>query len=358
MLGNQNLSPEVLMALGGGILSGSNLAQGLGQGFQQASTVMGIQKQKAEERVAENKTRDFVQKAFPDIDASQLPPDMLRVYATEAIKQRFADPKKPNIISIGNGMLYDVDNRSYITPPEDVAATQNKVKRGLTPIWGKDANGNTVLGTLGEDGSFEQVELPNGFKPQPGTSTVDLGTSIGIRDNKTGAIINTLPKDIAGVETQKAIGENEGNQLASAPGDLQAGKNAKDLINSLRADKNRTWGTGLTSIFNKIPASPGYDYQRKVDQAKSGAFLTAIQQMRGLGQLSNAEGQTATAAVTRMDTATSEEEFLSALADYEKVIDQGIARATKRVSSTATTVDQQDNTPNTQPIPAEDYFKQ
>lgn len=91
----------------------------------------------------------------------------------------------------------------------------------------------------------------------------------------------------------------------------------------------------MSSILNNIPGTGGYDFQNLVDQAKSGAFLTAIQQMRGLGALSNAEGSTATQAVTRMNTATSEEAFLKALDDYEKIIDQGIARAQSRMPASA-----------------------
>ncbi len=72
-----------------------------------------------------------------------------------------------------------------------------------------------------------------------------------------------------------------------------------------------------------------------VDQAKSGAFLTAVQQMRGLGALSNNEGGAATQAITRMNTATSKEAFLKALDDYEMIIDQGIARAQSRIPAGA-----------------------
>ena len=90
-------------------------------------------------------------------------------------------------------------------------------------------------------------------------------------------------------------------------------------------------GTGGTSVFNRVPGTGGYDFANKVEQAKSGAFLTAIQQMRGLGALSNAEGSAATAAITRMDTATSEEAFKSALDDYEKIVRQGIERAQGRL---------------------------
>ena len=87
----------------------------------------------------------------------------------------------------------------------------------------------------------------------------------------------------------------------------------------------------MSSMLNVVPGTPGKSYQLKVNQARSGAFLTAIQQLRGMGALSNAEGQTATDAVTRLTTADTEEGFLQALADYEKVVRAGRDRARGRL---------------------------
>ena len=86
-----------------------------------------------------------------------------------------------------------------------------------------------------------------------------------------------------------------------------------------------------------IPGSAGKSFDLKVEQAKAGAFMTAIQQLRGMGALSNAEGQTATAAVTRLNTADTEEGFLAALNDYERVIRSGMERAQGRINKGSAT---------------------
>lgn len=142
--------------------------------------------------------------------------------------------------------------------------------------------------------------------------------------------VRTVPKNPAEVERQKEIGGAMGKQDAAAPSDLAAADAALELIGSIRTDPNRERGTGASAVGNMVPATRGFDFQKKVDQAKSGAFLTAIQQLRGMGALSNAEGQTATAAVTRMSTAMTEEGFLEALNDYEKTIKAGRERALAR----------------------------
>jgi len=63
--------------------------------------------------------------------------------------------------------------------------------------------------------------------------------------------------------------------------------------------------------------------------------LTAIDQLRGMGSLSNAEGQTATRAIGRMDSATSTPEFLAALDDYENIVKLGRERAAARIAPPA-----------------------
>lgn len=201
---------------------------------------------------------------------------------------------------------------------------------GLTPVYGKNKDGRIVLGQLSKDGTFRETALPEGFDLAPGTDRIDLGTAWGIT-NRAGEVIDTIPKDLAGAEAQKVIGKTAGEQTASAEGSVQAAQNSLDLIKSIRDDPARTRGTGFSSVFNSVPASQGYGFQKKVEQAKSGAFLTAIQQLQGFGALSNSEGQTATAAVTRMDTAMNEADFLAALDDYEKLVQQGLDRAKSKM---------------------------
>lgn len=185
--------------------------------------------------------------------------------------------------------------------------TNGSARLSTQPVWGTDADGNPVLGQLSDDGRFVPSQLPEGVSPL-GPQDLNAQRSRGTTLGKIGA-----------------------EQEAAAPSDLQSGLNALDLIQDLRTDPNRARGTGGTSIFNSIPASGGYDYQNKVNQAKAGAFLRAIESLQGMGALSNAEGATATSAITRMDTATSEEAFVDALDDYEKIVRQGIARSQRRM---------------------------
>lgn len=177
---------------------------------------------------------------------------------------------------------------------------------GLQPVYGRDKDGNLVVMQLGKNGTAVATGLPEGVTPDLAVKTYE------------GAY---------GTETGKAAGA----AMASAGSDVQAAQNALDLIESIRNDPSREMATGASSFVGAIPGTGSYDFNLKVEQAKSGAFMTAIQQLRGMGALSNAEGATATAAVTRMKTSMTEQGFLDALADYEKIVRQAMDKAQGKI---------------------------
>ncbi len=221
----------------------------------------------------------------------------------------------------------------------DIDKTKGKAgttEYGLNPIYGTDENGKPVLGTLGKDGSFKKIDT-SGVNISTGVDKIDLGTQFAVYDKKSGQLIGYQPKDLRGAEREKGIGEAQGKAVAAAPGDIQAGQNALDILGKIRTNPYLERGTGFSSILNSVPGTGGHDFSNMVEQAKSGAFLQAIQQMRGLGSLSNSEGGAATAAVTRMNTSTSKEAFIDALNDYEKIVNQGISRAQSRLANPSAT---------------------
>ena len=179
---------------------------------------------------------------------------------------------------------------------------------GLTPIWGQMPDGTFGYGVQGKDGTFRQVD--------------------------TGELSPLDPRTLAG---ERAFGTQMGGQqgaaAASANSDIANADNALNLITQIKESPELPYATGFSAGIggNRIPGTGRFGFQNMVDQAKSGAFLTAIQDMKGLGALSNTEGQVATAAITRMDTALTQEDFLKALEDYERIITTARERALGRV---------------------------
>lgn len=212
----------------------------------------------------------------------------------------------------------------------------------------QNQDGSIAYGQMGNKGTFRPIQLPEGQSFAPPTRTIDAGTETVVMD-QAGNVISRVPKQNRAAAAETAGGTVEGRTAAekqiSAPADFQSAQNAMDILDQIENHPARKAGTGGTSIFNAIPGTSGYDFQNLVNQAKSGAFLTAIESMKGLGALSNAEGGAATAAVTRMDTATTEEGFMSALNDYRKIVTQGMERARRNIPEGQRTATEQSTQP-------------
>ena len=223
------------------------------------------------------------------------------------------------------------------------------------------ANGGSEYGKAGtivqdpQTGGFYSVQY--GARGEPKVTPLQIGgralepargvETVGdtLRNKATGRVVENIGQNLAGAERSKGIGEAQGKSIAAAPGDISSADTALELIASIRNDPSRQQGTGFSSVFNRVPGTAGYDFQRKNDQATSGAFLTAIQQLRGMGALSNAEGQTATAAVNRMNTSQTEQGYLEALADYERLVQKGRAQAMARLQGGGMQMPQQQTAP-------------
>ncbi len=329
---------------GGGMQQIVAFLQGLGRGNGVLSAIGGglgaVQEQKQQ-----NQTISYLtQRGIPEGEAqilSQSPQAVIQVLQN---LRKGVDPKAAlELQKLG----YEVDAARLKAQGGGEAATEY----GLNPIWGQDAQGNPVLGVLGKDGSFKKVDT-GGFDISSGTEQIDLGDSFAIKDKRSGQIIGSVPKNLANAEREKVLGKASGERETSAEGDFTTAQNALDLIDNIRNDPYRERGTGASAVLNNVWGTGGYDFDQKVEQAKSGAFLTAIQQMKGLGALSNNEGAAATAAVTRMNTAMSEQGFLDALADYEKIVKQGMERARKNLPSGSGA------SPASNTVDFSDYFKQ
>lgn len=189
-------------------------------------------------------------------------------------------------------------------------AMANATEYGLTPIWGQMPDGTFGYGVQGKDGSFQQVDTGDLNPLDPRTLAAERGFGT-------------------------AVGTSQGQGVAAAPSDISNATMALDTLDQIENSPELPYATGMSAGLgaNKVPGTGRFGFQNLVDQAKSGAFLSAIQQMRGMGALSNAEGSVATAAITRMDTALSEADFRKALADYRKIIETGLARAQGRVGA-------------------------
>lgn len=86
------------------------------------------------------------------------------------------------------------------------------------------------------------------------------------------------------------------------------------------------------SPFWAMPGTDRRDFEARLAEIKGGAFMEAFQSLRGGGQITEKEGDKATAAITRMETAQSEAEFVKAAREFQGVIKTGLERAKQKAA--------------------------
>jgi hypothetical protein len=76
-----------------------------------------------------------------------------------------------------------------------------------------------------------------------------------------------------------------------------------------------------------VPGTDAADFSARLDEIKGGAFLKAFETLKGGGQITQVEGEKATAAITRMSLAQSENEFVKAAKEFQNYVRKGVERA-------------------------------
>lgn len=211
---------------------------------------------------------------------------------------------------------------------------------GLTPLYGerKNPDGTTTVVPMqvSNQGGLRESPLPPGMTLAKGIEKIDAGTYWIIKDKLTGATIGTEPKNVQEREAAEKLGAAQGGAQAGLPDAIMAGEQMITNIGEVRDHPGKWIGTGGTSLLSAVPGSPGKDFQVRVDQLKGGAYMAAVEKMRGLGALSDNEGRAATAAITRLNSSTSEKEFDSALNELELIMKRGMEKARQKAAGNFT----------------------
>jgi hypothetical protein len=297
----QQTNPEAFIALGSGLLNG-NMAQGvsgMGQAigdYRQREAQAGLQREGWDRQDARfDKTFGLQQQQFNQQQQAMGTERAQQQQQLNASRQWAEATGDPAIIALGAMGQWGEAMKLY----QKKNGVSGGASYGKTPVYGQDAQGNTVIGQLGDDGSFIATPMPDGITPLS-----PYGTS---EQRARGT----------------AVGKGMGEAQTELGGTLQT------------ADRNRATGTGASSIFNVIPATGGYDFNQKVKQLQGQAFLQAFESLKGGGQITEVEGMKAEQAIARLSTAQSEQAFEQALTDLKDVVQAGKQRAMQRAGGMA-----------------------
>ena len=155
-------------------------------------------------------------------------------------------------------------------------------------------------------------------------------------------------REATALKRANIIGEKSATAEAGLPKAEMAAKTALTQLDSLMKQPGFEAAVGLPNPFRggfgfgTVPGSSARDFTNALSKVKAGAFLQAIEAMRGTGAISEAEGKAATAALNNMSTSTSENEFKRNAQEYASIITNGlnVGRKTARLGSTQFSYDQ------------------
>lgn len=199
---------------------------------------------------------------------------------------------------------------------------------GLNPQYGVDAEGNPVLLQLGEDGSALQTQMPEGVTLSKEPIKLDAGTHFILLDPITRQPVGQIEKDLAGAEREKALGGKQGDAAFDLPRVEQNATHTLGVLERMKTHPGREGSTGFIQGMLPSRTSDQVDFQSLVDQTQGQSFLQAFQMLKGGGQITEIEGQKATAAISRLgNQRLSDDAYLRAITDLEEVINAGLARA-------------------------------
>ena len=111
---------------------------------------------------------------------------------------------------------------------------------------------------------------------------------------------------------------------------VQSADNTIKAVNDLRNHPGRISGlTGTVDLRKYVPGTDEYDFLNALETAKSNIFSSTAQGMKGLGALSNAEGNKLTALYGSLNPGMSKAAFDKTLDQITKIMNEHKTRAEK-----------------------------
>lgn len=198
-----------------------------------------------------------------------------------------------------------------------------------TPFQATDENGNQVFVQANDRGEVKPVE---GFAPNNSLTKVDAGDKTLLLD-RAGNVVATTNKDSFTPARDKAAGSAQGKRQAESRLDApRVQRQAQEAINVIDGILNHpSLGDAVGVIDSKLPdlvAGQGVvDFRTRAAQLEGKAFLEAFESLKGGGQITQIEGEKATAAIGRLSQAQSESAYREALLELRGILSNAQQRA-------------------------------
>jgi hypothetical protein len=329
LLGKQNqfsqfadTNSNTLGAIGAGLAQGPTFSQGMANAAQSVPAAKALDQQTAKNAATTNVTVAWLARKYPDLADFVKGGGNVSDAWSEALR-RDAEASKQTVVGAGDTVLQN-GKPIYTAPFKPNNPTNLRAGVGQ-PFFATNKTTNAV---------------------EPWQSMTD-GTAINLANPKANPADYDFNPSITAFQRASggAQGKVAGGVEAALPVAAQTAQSALDTIAKLRADTAGqeanfgTFGVGPIQIPDRYgptyAQTPKANFQAVLQQAGGQAFLQAYSTLRGAGAISDAEGQKAGAAISRMTNPDiSKDAFNSALDDYEAIIKAGYSRIQQQAAAT------------------------
>lgn len=164
------------------------------------------------------------------------------------------------------------------------------------------------------------------------------GIPVAVANTQQGPVsTSTLTTEqVVGQEESAALGEVAGAEVKSdaqavydAPTAVQDFQIQIAEIDELIRRAPEFVGANRMNPMRFIPGDPGYDFNADLEKAKSGAFLTGFQALKGGGPITEIEGMKGETSLQQMDPGQSLPQFLENAEAYKQVLQMGLDKSIK-----------------------------
>ena len=231
-------------------------------------------------------------------------------------------PPAPTGVGDGGAAPAATVNPQVASVQRDIVAIQNEIKRpapaGFTPE--REAQRQQVLQKeLGDRQAW--LSRNGGGVAAPAQGGGGGGGSLATQLKTQTEAAQEVGTDLGKIKVNQPKTEENADYLITRINELVTHPGFETSVGR----KGASYGFGLTTdpIFAGTDAS---DWQARFKEVGGQSFLQAIENLRGLGALSNLEGEAATKAIQRMSTSQSEKEFKTAAKDFNEIIQRGVDR--------------------------------
>lgn len=323
---------KALLAAGAGTLSartGGNTGAAFGQGLMQGmQTYEGLKAQQADQAMRERQfgmqeRRFEMDEAAESRRAAASAAELQRQKAFEqAVKGAYKYDEQGNVIGI--------DQQKYMaalaTFDPDAYAKMLERQRQMQMQGYAPQQSTEGFFRVGPSGELSFLTDPDSGKRIMPIGSLQYDPTVKARIAQATAEGKATGEAVAGA--QLGLGQEEAKTAQSLA-----------LIEKALAHPGRATATGASAKFdprNAIPGTAAYDFNILSEQLKGQAFLEAFESLKGAGAITDREGQAATVAMARLDTAQSEQEYEKALIELRQIMMNAIDRQRQRAGQAPT----------------------